>query len=125
MKGLFLDWYERSAGELQVMIRRYVKIFKSKVDFVDHCSSEVPLEVDLDNLENVFIFFFGFLSSILLIAIVIRKRLLLLAILAKTISKVKNLLANLISQTKRIISKCCLISCYFSCRKEAEREVER
>ena len=62
-------------------------------EYVDHFSSEVPLEVDLDNLSNIFGFFFGFLSSILVLAIVIRKQSLLLGFVAKIISQVKNLFA--------------------------------
>lgn len=107
LKGLVLDWYTRTSGALRAMIRENGKMFTSKADFVDHCSSKVSLGVDLENLQNIFVFFFGCLLFILVVAIVVRKRSLLLAIMAKLISEVKNLFAIFYFKIKRTISKIC------------------
>ena len=118
LKGLVLDWYTRTSGALRAMIRENGKMFTSKADFVDYCSSKVSLGVDLENLQNIFVFFFGFLSFILVVAIVVRKRSLLLAIMAKLISEVKNLFAIFYFKIKRTISKICdLVQSWFLGKK--------
>ena len=71
----------------------------STSDFVEGCSSEVALGVDLDNLQNIFVFFFSFLSSILALAIVFKRRK-PLALIAKLIFKIKRLFGMFFSKVK-------------------------
>lgn len=95
-KGLVSNWYARTSEVLLSSIRQRVEIVSSTQEYVDNCSSEVPLEVDLDNLRNILCLFFAFQFSILMVATVIQKRSLLFDLVTKIISQIKNLFALII-----------------------------